>query len=146
MSEIMATEPSSLNLDPEAWKYKASSGYSVTEGMEYEVFTKGFREIYDQFNRQQEYKLQMLEENIFIENDTLRHEEEEVRQYLFQEIKRESKQQIENKRISVKEGLFGIGIIVVLFLLLIRFTFKKNKRHRRENKYGGRIHTDYYQM
>lgn len=88
----------------------------------------------------------MLEGNIFVENNILQRGEEGVRQFLFQEIKKESMQQVEKKDFSVKEGLFGIGIVVVLFLLLIRFTFKKNKKHRGENKYGGRIHTDYRQV
>ena len=82
MSEIIVTEPSSLNLEPEAWKYKTSSDYSVTEGMEYEVFTKGFREIYDRFNRKKEQNLQMLEENVFVENDSIQNGEEEKLQIM----------------------------------------------------------------
>ncbi len=146
MSEITVTEPSSLNLNPEAWKYKTGSGNSVTEGMEYEVFTKGFRELYDRFNQQKVQRLQMLEENVFVENGSIQNEEDEIRQYLFQEVKKESKQQTVEKEFSVKEGLVGGGIIVVLFLLLIRFTFKKGKKDRRENKYSGRIYTDYRQV
>lgn len=145
MSETMA-ESGSLDLEPEAWKYKTDSDYSVTEGMEYEVFTKEFREIYESLYRQEVWKRTLLQNNVFVDNTGILQEEEEIRQYLFQETKREGKQKKENQNYSINEVLLGVGVLILLFLLLVRFTFKKRKKQGGGKYNSGRIYTGYRQV
>ena len=129
MAEMEETKEASLNLTPDAWRNKTGSGYSVTEGMEYEPFTRQFRHLY---NKMQESELQYtgkIKNNIFIGGIVIQSEEERIRENLFTEVRIGKKREDPVSEISRQELLIVIGFLMLLFLILVRMTFRK-KKHR----------------
>lgn len=129
MAEMGETKEASLNLEPDAWRNKTGSGYSVTEGMEYEPFTKQFRYLY---NKMQESELQYtgkIKNNIFLDGIVIQSEEERIRENLFTEVRVGKKREDPAAEVSGQEILIVTGFLILLFLILVRMTFRK-KKHR----------------
>lgn len=125
------TVEAGLNLVPDAWKYKEGSDYSVTEGMEYETFTKEFRNLYERIKEKDVQAMKELEANVFMEDFSIRAEDENIKAGMFAEVHRGLKREEAESGKTQWEFLSCIGLLVVLFLILARFTFRKKvvKRH-----------------
>ncbi|MCM1145146.1 MAG: hypothetical protein NC318_13900 [Blautia sp.] len=123
-----------MDLQPEAWRYKTGSGYSVTEGMEYELFTEEFQRMYREMTDREQQYTETIKNNIFLESMTLHSGEQQIREKLFMETKRENRRESMDVETSPQEFLAGAGFIVLLFCLLVSLTFRKKKQTHKKQK------------
>lgn len=120
----------SLNLEPDAWKYKDGSGYSVTEGMEYELFTEKFENLYNHIRETEEQSRKALEAAIFLKDFSVQTSDEVWKAGLFLEPHKSLRREETESLTAHWEYLGGIGLLAVLFCVLARVTFRKRSRKR----------------
>ena len=128
MAEIEEVKEASLNLQPDAWRYKTDSGYSITEGMEYELFTEKFRLLYSEIEEKEKQYTETVKTNIFLGKISIQTEDERIKDNLFTEIKKGSRRESIDTVTSKQELFIGMGLIVLLFFILVRFTFRRKKK------------------
>lgn len=118
-----------LPLQPEGWKYKEGSDYSITTGMEYEVFTKEYRDLREQIRKHKLEETIYTKNNLFIKEVLVSSDDDMILEALFtQEGVREVKtvEQEGTESISIGDFFVASGILILLLALLIKY-FKKKK-------------------
>lgn len=128
MAESGEIRDAYMDLQPDAWRYKTGSGYSVTEGMEYELFTEKFRNLYKEIQEKERQYTETVKTNIFLGDMLIQAEDERIKENMFIETKKVNRKESLNTGILQQEIFVGIGFIILLIFILTGLTFRRKKK------------------
>ncbi len=119
-----------LDFNPESWKEKSESDYSLTEGMEYELFTNRYRELQSSRIMRDAEEKNALESSLFgaEEEDVFDTQREQITKTLFTEVKWEIRHKTKEQQSGVLEGILAAGFLLLLFFVLLAMTFRKKTK------------------